>query len=80
MSRSSYQAWLTNGPRAGAPLMLHYRLYFMNASSGHIEHCEQLQALEHGEAVRLAAEHLSDRSLELWHRDRLVRRFDVPND
>lgn len=80
MSQSSYHSWLTSGPRAAAaPPMLHYRLYFLSGSNGRIERCEEFQAVEHSEAERLAIEKLGQQPMELWHRDKLVRCFDVPH-
>ncbi len=56
--------------------MDYYRLYTMNRSSGHIESFDEIEAADDAEAVRLAAGHVGAQPLELWCRNRKVRRFE----
>ena len=57
--------------------MAYYRLYMMSRSSGHIETILEIEAVDDSEAVRMAAQHVGDQPLELWCRNRKVKRFEV---
>ncbi|MDP9414958.1 MAG: hypothetical protein M3Q08_12935 [Pseudomonadota bacterium] len=57
--------------------MSYYRLYVMNRSSGHIESFDEIEAADDAEAVRLAARQAGTQPLELWCRNRKVRRFET---
>lgn len=57
--------------------MSYYRLYTMNRSSGHIESFDEIEAVDDAEAVRLAARQVGAQPLELWCRNRKVRRFET---
>ncbi len=57
--------------------MSYYRLYVMNRSSGHIESFDEIEAADDAEAVRLAGRQAGTQPLELWCRNRKVRRFET---
>jgi hypothetical protein len=63
--------------------MLYYRLYFFDRFSGHIDHFREFEA-EGDAAATAVAERWSDgRPMELWNRDRRLKRWDrapVPPD
>ena len=56
---------------------MHYRLYFMSATSGHIEGVEQLDAPDDGHAVNQMCAFLGDRPVELWCDTRKVSRLEA---
>lgn len=57
--------------------MSYYRLYTMNRSSGHIESFDEIEAVNDAEAVQLAGRQVGPQPLELWCRNRKVRRFEA---
>lgn len=57
--------------------MPYYRLYFMNPKGGHIVRFEEYEAADDEEAVTRTAEHQGARPLELWCRDRKVKRIEA---
>ncbi len=50
-----------------------YRLYFFEGR--HIVHVVELDCKDDADAVRLVAEHVDGRAMELWQRGRLVKEF-----
>ena len=56
--------------------MLYYRLYFLHPRSGHILRFAEFEAPDDEAAVALAAEQEGGQPLELWCRQRKVRRFE----
>lgn len=56
--------------------MSYYRLYFMDAFSGHIEGFEDFEASTDEEAVAAALDHEGLRALELWCQHRKVARVE----
>lgn len=56
--------------------MRYYRLYFMNAGTGHIDRFAEFEAPTDEAAEGLAAEHEGEQPLELWCLNRKVRRFE----
>jgi len=57
--------------------MLHYRLYFMHPSSGHIERFADFEAPDDACAIELAGEQVGDHPLELWNERRKVHRIEA---
>ena len=57
--------------------MAQYRLYFIDRFSGHIETSREFHADDDAAAVRLAAELRNGQPMELWSRDRKVRRWEA---
>ena len=58
--------------------MSHYRLYFMNERSGHIDRAENLEADDDVQAVEAARKLAGKQPLELWRDTRKVYRFETP--
>lgn len=56
--------------------MLYYRLYFLHPHSGHIIRFAEFDAPDDEAAIALAAEQEGDQPLELWCRQRKVKRFE----
>ena len=54
-----------------------YRLYFMDRSSGHIATSREFHADDDSAAIRLATELRKDEPMELWSRDRKVKRWEA---
>jgi hypothetical protein len=52
-----------------------YRLYLMGAD-GHIRHAVTLDCVNDRAAIEIAEGHRDTPAMELWQRDRLVRRFE----
>ena len=52
-----------------------YRLYFLQ--DNHIRHVVTITCEEDAEAIELVEKHRDGRAMELWERDRLVKRFDA---
>jgi hypothetical protein len=67
--------------RGGVAGMLYYRLYYFDGFSGHIDHFREFEAADDAAAI-MAAERWSDgRLMELWNRQRRLKRWDsVPPD
>jgi hypothetical protein len=57
--------------------MLDYRLYFLD-DAGHIQGVVEFDCADDAEAVALAQTYADGRPMELWRRDRWVRR--LPGD
>ena len=57
--------------------MAYYRLYMMSVGTGRIEAVQEIEALDDVEAVRIAAAEAGAQPLELWCRNRKVKRFEV---
>lgn len=56
--------------------MLYYRLYFYDRFSGHIEHFREFEAEDDASAIALAEEWKSGGPMELWNRQRQLKRWD----
>jgi hypothetical protein len=54
--------------------MLDYRLYFLDAA-GHIQGVVEFDCADDADAVALAETYADGRPMELWRRDRWVRRL-----
>ncbi|WP_116090339.1 hypothetical protein [Sphingomonas crusticola] len=59
--------------------MTHYRLYFMNPRSGHIDRAQDLDAPDDQAALRLASTYDGIHPLELWCNSRKVYRIERPS-
>jgi hypothetical protein len=57
--------------------LLYYRLYFLNPRSGHIIRFAEFEAVDDEAAIALAAEQEGPQPLELWCRQRKVKRFEA---
>jgi len=57
--------------------MAQYRLYFIDRFSGHIETSREFHADDDAAAVELAAELGNGQPMELWSRERKVRRWEA---
>ena len=60
----------------GEPSVSYYRLYFMDAFTGHIERFEDFEAERDEEAVGRALDSEGVRPLELWNENRKVARIE----
>ena len=58
--------------------MHYYRLYFMDPFSGHIDHFREFEADDDMAALEIAQSWSDGRPMELWSRNRKVRRWDSP--
>jgi hypothetical protein len=56
--------------------MTYYRLYFIDAFTGHIGEFREFEAENDGAAMALAEEWRSLSAMELWCRSRKVRQWD----
>lgn len=56
--------------------MLYYRLYFMDRYSGHIDHFREFEAETDDAALQIAERSLNGRPMELWNRQRKLKRWD----
>jgi hypothetical protein len=56
--------------------MIYYRLYFMDAFSGHIDHFREFEAETDAAAMALAERWNSGRPMELWNRHRKLKRWE----
>jgi len=54
--------------------MLDYRLYFID-DAGHIQGVVELECASDAEAISRAETYADGRAMELWRRERWVRRF-----
>ncbi len=59
--------------------MRYYRLYFMDRFSGHIEHFREFEAEDDAGALTVAEGWREDRPMELWSRQRKLRRWEDPS-
>jgi len=55
--------------------MSYYRLYFMDRFSGHIDRFREFDAEDDGAAVAIAEGWREGRPMELWNRNRKLRRW-----
>lgn len=56
--------------------MVYYRLYFMDRFSGHIDHFREFDAEGDGAALAIAESWSEARPMELWSRNRKLKRWD----
>ena len=56
--------------------MPYYRLYYFDRFSGHIDHFREFDAEDDAAAVALAEGWGDGRPMELWNRERQLRRWD----
>jgi len=57
--------------------MVQYRLYFIDRFSGHIETSREFHADDDTAAVQFASELRTGQPMELWSRDRKVKRWEA---
>lgn len=55
--------------------MPYYRLYFLRDE--HIRHVVELDCVDDLQAIDTVADHADGRTMELWRREILVRRFEA---
>jgi len=55
--------------------MLYYRLYFFDGFSGHIDHFREFEAESDDAAIALSDGWVDGRAMELWNRDRRLKRW-----
>ena len=58
--------------------MRYYRLYFMDRSSGHIDHFREFEAEDDVAALAVAEGWRENRPMELWNRERKLKHWDTP--
>jgi hypothetical protein len=56
--------------------MRYYRLYFMHRFSGHIDHFREFEADDDEAALGVAERWRDDWPMELWNRERKLKRWD----
>ena len=56
--------------------MLYYRLYYFDRFSGHIDHFREFEAEDDSAAVELAEAWRDGHSMELWNRERRLKRWE----
>jgi hypothetical protein len=56
--------------------MVYYRLYFLDRFSGHIDHFREFEAEDDAAALVVAEGWLEGRAMELWNRQRKLKRWD----
>ena len=56
--------------------MLYYRLYYFDRFSGHIDHFREFEAGGDAAALALAERWSDGRAMELWNRERRLKRWD----
>jgi len=56
--------------------MLYYRLYFYDGFSRHIDHFREFEAEDDERALAIAENWSSGAPMELWNRERLLRRWE----
>jgi hypothetical protein len=56
--------------------MLHYRLYYFDGFSGHIDHFREFEAESDDAAVTLADGWSDGRRMELWIRERRLKEWE----
>ncbi len=54
----------------------HYRLYYLDRFSGHIDGVEELAAASDEDAIAAALDRSDGRAMELWHRHHKLRHWD----
>ena len=55
---------------------MHYRLFFFAVDGKHIEGVHEFEAQDDEEAITISAGCDDGRPMELWQRDRRVKRWD----
>jgi len=56
--------------------VLYYRLYYFDRFSGHIDHFREFEAEDDGAATTVAERWNDGRPMELWNRERRLKRWD----
>ena len=56
--------------------MLYYRLYYFDGFSGHIDHFREFEADSDSAAIAIGERWGDGRSMELWNRERRLKRWD----
>ena len=56
--------------------MGHYRLYFMDRFSGHIDHVREFEAVDNVDAIAIANDWHQGGPMELWSRHHKLKRWD----
>ena len=57
--------------------MLYYRLYYFDRFSGHIDHFREFEAEDDGTAIGIAESWTDGRPMELWNKERRLKRWDM---
>ena len=57
--------------------MLYYRLYYFDRFSGHIDHFREFEAAGDAAAIELAERWRNGRPMELWNRERRLKRWEA---
>ena len=57
--------------------MLYYRLYYFDRFSGHIDHFREFEAEDDASAIVVAERWSDGHAMELWNRERRLKRWDV---
>jgi hypothetical protein len=55
----------------------YYRLYFMDRFSGHIDHFREYEAEDDSSAIDTAEHWSTGQPMELWNRQRKLKRWDA---
>lgn len=58
--------------------MNYYRLYFLDGFTGHFDHFREFEAEDDDAAMAVAERWREERAMELWNRDRKLKRWDWP--
>lgn len=56
--------------------MLYFRLYYFDRFSGHIDHFREFEAADDAAAIAIAEGWANGRPMELWNRERRLKRWD----
>jgi hypothetical protein len=59
--------------------MRYYRLYYLDRGSGHIDHFREFEAEDDPAALVTAEGWRENRPMELWNRQRKLKRWDTPS-
>lgn len=62
--------------RSGDDRLSQYRAYFFDGLEQRISHVHEFEATDDKTAIDIAAAWQEGRSMELWDRDRLVKKWD----
>jgi hypothetical protein len=57
--------------------MLYYRLYYFDRFSGHIDHFREFDAEDDAAAIGFAESWADGSPMELWSRERRLKRWDT---
>jgi hypothetical protein len=60
--------------------MRYYRLYFLDRFSGHIDHFREFEAEDDAAALTIAQGWREDQPMELWNRERKLKRWEASGD